>query len=886
MKSSLDNRSGRVYVDTDSVLARYAEWHSRIKSRPVAAFGPESKNAMLFVEDEIILDPSDRELISELISRYGAQIIEADPLPVAPFQLHKERHKEFVDMPHPIRLRVAAQRLDYRDEVLERAAEQMFKNQGGVTITSETGATVAAIVARHALDGRPIGLNLFGEKLAMPLSTITEGPLPPTDAGKPAVGSNPAAWQAFAGKTRIIDAWQLVDSIRQVRGNRFTTVCILDQGFWLDNKGIPMVSPSQAASDFGGSFIQLNLENEGASAGGSDGDGDWHGNGVASTAAAAVANNLGAAGSGGTVATPVFFRSDLSVDKTLRGVRICAAWGIDVLNMSFGIKAGWELFFPTTAWNNAFQFAFDNDVVMIAAAGNDGEDLPDDSNIRPATRTPGVLTVGALDTNDNARGDSNYGSSVGIWAPGTDIPVAPDPGPFHQNGSFWSQTSFASPLVAGVAAMMKFANDRLSAADIIRILVETGWKGNGRVAKGLDAFAAVYAAINKTLPDTDEPNNTPGTARELILSSTAGKLVPTFNGFTSRSSFTDPDYWKFRVEKFSSVTVTVEWYERLGSMFVALESPDPDAYGVEDMISSGGSQSGKISVKGFLSPGIYSIRVGGQGATAYKLAVSRVAVPLKPDYFESNDSFDHCPTFHFIFNKWLYAFGLTTFGPGTYDATLHQERGISATLDGSAKLVMDDDYFRLLVPDTLYVFTRPTVSVFNTDVPVSVTLYNQARQVIQQWTGVRHVTFYPPVKSTCFFTVTASAPTRYKISIRMAADPTKIPGPLQEELQLLPKWWGNPSPVEIESKISHFLVDLNTDRGDGNMLAFREPAERVELQLLTLKGEAIRTGETAEGKLFIDTRGIEPGTYVVRVSRAEDAVLRFVELKSVAPLRQ
>ena len=65
---------------------------------------------------------------------------------------------------------------------------------------------------------------------------------------------------------------------------------------------------------------------------------------------------------------------------------------------------------------------------MIAAAGNDGENLPTIFTILPATRTPGVITVGALDADGaTARGDSNYGSSVDVWAPGTSIHTVADP---------------------------------------------------------------------------------------------------------------------------------------------------------------------------------------------------------------------------------------------------------------------------------------------------------------------------------------------------------------------------------------------------------------------------------------------------------------------------
>src|SRR5262249_38628072 len=148
------------------------------------------------------------------------------------------------------------------------------------------------------------------------------------------------------------------------------------------------------------------------------------GNASASVAAAKVGNSLGASGVGGTVATPVLFKTDGSLDYYFRCLYVCLAWGIDVLNMSLQFTTS-EFWFPTTAWDSNFQYAFDAGLNMVAAAGNSGTRLPEDDNPRPAPRTPGTITVGALDDANQAKGYSNYGSSITVWAP-TDIPVIPD----------------------------------------------------------------------------------------------------------------------------------------------------------------------------------------------------------------------------------------------------------------------------------------------------------------------------------------------------------------------------------------------------------------------------------------------------------------------------
>jgi subtilisin family serine protease len=148
--------------------------------------------------------------------------------------------------------------------------------------------------------------------------------------------------------------------------------------------------------------------------------------------------------------------------------------------------------------------------LLVVAAANDN------TYHRNSTNHPGIIVVAATDQNDAKATFSNWGSFIDISAPGVAIHTTSLTTNINGMYGAASGTSFSSPMVAAVAALIWARNPALSPASVRDILFRTardlgtaGYDetfGHGRV----DAGAALAMAAVATEPVAPPTPPSPG----------------------------------------------------------------------------------------------------------------------------------------------------------------------------------------------------------------------------------------------------------------------------------------------------------------------------------------------------------------------------------------
>ncbi len=211
-----------------------------------------------------------------------------------------------------------------------------------------------------------------------------------------------------------------------------------------------------------------------------------------------------------------------SSSDVVNAVNYAIRQGADVISMSFvGDFQGAQL-------RDSFYRAYENGIVVVAASGNNRHSKKGDLDEFPQfpvcfdkkEQTNWLIGVTSINARNQLSSFADYGSCVDISAPGEGVystdRYAPQYGyPKSFNGPFQG-TSFAAPLVAGAAALIKSIRPDLGPSEIINILLTTtdsidsfnpGFEGKIGVGR-----LNVGAAIMKASPSQNDTATTSAAA--------------------------------------------------------------------------------------------------------------------------------------------------------------------------------------------------------------------------------------------------------------------------------------------------------------------------------------------------------------------------------------
>lgn len=274
--------------------------------------------------------------------------------------------------------------------------------------------------------------------------------------------------QYYLHLCRLPEAWNVS------RGDSSIVIAITDNGFHLQHPDLfqkwsknPAETPDDGIDNDGNGYTDDYLgwnavdDNGQVSA---DLPSLTHATAVSGVAGAHTNNNIGIAGAGfhcKMLPIKISDASNIPLAGYL-GILFAADRGAHVINCSWGGNI------PSFGEEMLVDYALSAGCVVVAAAGNDNDTLP----MYPAAYD-GVIAVAATTAQDIRYSLSNFGSWITLCAPGLSLYTTdynPASGQFTYGNR--SGTSLASPLVAGVAGLMKALHPTASPALVKQCLAE------------------------------------------------------------------------------------------------------------------------------------------------------------------------------------------------------------------------------------------------------------------------------------------------------------------------------------------------------------------------------------------------------------------------------
>ncbi|MFG3253601.1 type VII secretion-associated serine protease mycosin [Streptomyces sp. NPDC048172] len=242
------------------------------------------------------------------------------------------------------------------------------------------------------------------------------------------------------------ELWQGTGHGRGIR------VAVIDTGVDIKNKQLTDAVDARMGKNFLPAKPKKDKFGEKTSRGRANGTTDrvGHGTKVAGIIAARPASGTGFVGLAPRATVIPVQQNDENGSGTAESLARSIDYAVDakadVINISQDTAQALR---PESALKQAVERALEEDVVVVASAGNDGLG----GNVKktyPASYQ-GVLAVASSDRNNERAPFSQSGEFVDVAAPGVDmISTVPGGGHCADNG-----TSFSAPYVAGVAALLR-----------------------------------------------------------------------------------------------------------------------------------------------------------------------------------------------------------------------------------------------------------------------------------------------------------------------------------------------------------------------------------------------------------------------------------------------
>ena len=497
------------------VDASVAPAQARIGDRPVGRMVAESGVEMDFFLGELIVATDDRAALDAFAARWGGEVSESTQRAGDVPALHKVKLDPSAAVVERLLGELNAKAPELRgsfrsssDDAAKLLAVALSEaNQGGMTVTPNF------VLSSHGFEE---GTTAEAETGDGPLYSPNAFEWPYMNRGSAQDVGVGAAWRAMAR------AGVLRNKIKMM---------ILDGGF----------SPNEEFPESRTVIGDWNVSNPGSCSGNPC---PWHGTLVTSVAMGTADNGVGGAGPAAPVAELVavpfqldFFQLLASIERILVG-----AAGADIINVSAGFEldVGFDVAMkiaclgtcasPSEMASGIMALISASNKLIFASAGNAGRDVdgrstPEGSTIIPCELAT-VICVGGMAHDSTAlfldeRGGSNFGTrtdddSVDIYGPFWAW-VGPDPDNPASHARLRSGTSYSSPFVAGVAALVWASDRSQSASQVWQVIRETAHVGGVHAMGGhqrrINAFGAVARALRGGAPPTVVLNAAPAAAR-------------------------------------------------------------------------------------------------------------------------------------------------------------------------------------------------------------------------------------------------------------------------------------------------------------------------------------------------------------------------------------